>query len=303
MIDFKRVSVEDKEKYWAYLNDGNERGCEYSFANLYMWGRQRGAIVENHLVLFSQYDRRSVYPFPVGKGDKKAVLDAIIKDADERGITCRFTGLGETEKEILEKLYPNKFHFQCDRNFFDYVYDINDLADLKGRKFHSKKNHYNRFCETRPNRRIEKINTDNLPRVQMMTEEWYRDKLMDSPNSDFEMEQIAITKAFKHYDELGMEGIAIFDGDDVLAMTIGSFTSNDTIDVHFEKAKKGIDGAYAAINCEFARYLREKYPQLLYLNREDDMGIEGLRKAKESYRPHHMVEKCWARKLEDGYEY
>ncbi len=303
MIEFKRVSVEDKEKYMEYLNDGKERGCEYTFANLYIWGRQRAAIVENHLVLFSQYDRRSVYPLPVGNGDKKAVLDELIADATERGITCRFTGVTDSEKELLESLYPDKFHFQCDRNFFDYVYDINDLSDLRGRKFHSKKNHYNRFCEMYPNSRIEELCEANLPKVKEMVEEWYRDKRADNPASDFEMEEIAIAKAFKHYSELGMEGIAIIDGDTVLAMTMGSFNSSNTIDVHFEKAKFGIDGAYAAINCEFARYLRDKYPQVLYLNREDDMGLEGLRKAKESYRPHHMIEKYWARKLEDGYEY
>ncbi len=271
--------------------------------NLYIWGRQRAAEVEGHLVLFSQYDRRSVYPFPVGHGDKRAVLDALIADAEERGITCRFTGLTDREKDIIESLYPDKFHVQCDRNFSDYVYDINDLADLKGRKFHSKKNHCNRFWQTYPDSRIEEINVDNIDKTEAMVYEWYEDKLKDNPKSDFDMERVAIAKAFRYYRELEMDGIVLFVGDEPVAMTMGSFTSENTIDVHFEKAKMGIDGAYAVINCEFAKHLREKYPHLEFLNREEDMGIEGLRKAKESYRPHHMVEKCWARKTEEGYEY
>ena len=86
-------------------------------------------------------------------------------------------------------------------------------------------------------------------------------------------------------------------------MTMGSRLSKDTFDIHFEKAVEGVDGAYPAINQGFAKYLRDKYPEVQYLNREDDLGLEGLRKAKLSYCPDHLVEKCWARMLEDGYEY
>lgn len=303
MIDFNRITLDKKEEYEKYLFDGNERGCEYTFANLYMWGRQSSAVICDHLVLFSQYNRRSVYPFPVGYGDKKAVIDAIIADSRERGIPCRFTGLTEREKNILEELYPGRFSFHCDRDFFDYVYDINELAELKGRRFHSKKNHYNKFVANYPDYRVEEINNANIGKAIDMVNEWYEDRLQEVPDSDFQMEQIAIKKAFANFDELGMEGLIMYIGDEVVAMTLGSFTSENTIDVHFEKARRDVDGAYAVINREFANHIRNKYPQVMYLNREDDMGIEGLRKAKESYRPHHMVEKCWAHLLEEGYEY
>jgi len=86
-------------------------------------------------------------------------------------------------------------------------------------------------------------------------------------------------------------------------MTMGSALNADTFDIHFEKALDIADGAYAAINQGFAAYLREKYPHLRWLNREDDLGLEGLRKAKLSYYPDHMVEKHWACLLEDGYDY
>ena len=93
------------------------------------------------------------------------------------------------------------------------------------------------------------------------------------------------------------------DGGEVVAVTLGSRMTEDTVDVHFEKALSYVDGAYTAINCEFARYIRGKYPEVRFLNREEDMGLEGLRKAKESYLPHHMMEKCWAHLLEEGYDY
>ena len=303
MIDFKPITKDKKEEFEQCLFDGNERGCEYSFANLYMWGRQRGEIIDGYLVLFSQYNRRTVYPFPVGNGDIKPVLDAVIADSKERGIPCRFTGMTAREKAILEELYPDKFSYHCDRDFFDYVYDINDLAELKGRKYHSKKNHFNRFVTAYPDYRVEPISDENIDEVREMVDKWYVDRLAEAPDSDFQMEQVAIEKAIKSYKELGMEGLALYIGDKMVAMTLASRMSYNTFDVHFEKAVRGIDGAYAVINCEFARYIRDKYPEIEFLNREDDMGIEGLRKAKEGYRPHHMVEKCWAHLSEDGYDY
>lgn len=303
MIDFKPITKDKKEEFEQCLFDGNERGCEYSFANLYMWGRQRGEIIDGYLVLFSQYNRRTVYPFPVGHGDIKHVLDTVIADSKERGIPCRFTGMTAREKAVLEELYPDKFSYHCDRDFFDYVYDINDLAELKGRKYHSKKNHFNRFVTAYPDYRVEPISDENIDEVRKMVDKWYVDRLAEAPDSDFQMEQVAIEKAIKSYKELGMEGLALYIGDKMVAMTLASRMSYNTFDVHFEKAVRGIDGAYAVINCEFARYIRDKYPEIEFLNREDDMGIEGLRKAKEGYRPHHMVEKCWAHLSEDGYDY
>ena len=122
------------------------------------------------------------------------------------------------------------------------------------------------------------------------------------PLADFQMEQAAICKAFDHCHELGLEGMLLRCNGEAVAMTLGSRLNEDTFDIHFEKALD-IDGAYPAINNGFAKYLREKYPEVRFLNREDDMGIEGLRKAKLSYNPHHMVEKGWAHLREDGYDY
>ena len=100
-------------------------------------------------------------------------------------------------------------------------------------------------------------------------------------------------------EELGLEGLVLMENGQALAMTMGSILSPDTFDIHFDKALDGVDGAYAAINQSFAQYLQEKYPQIRYLNREDDLGIDGLRKAKLSYHPDHLVTKYWARLWEE----
>ena len=303
MIDFHPVTIEDKPLYEKLMSRENERGCEFTFANLYLWGRQSAALLHGHIVLFSQFDRRSVYPYPIGDDDKQPVLDAIIEDAKARGIPCRITGLGTTARQVLEELYPNRFRFHCDEGSFDYVYSIDDLADLGGKKYHAKRNHLNRFREAFPNYTTEPICRKNLSAAKQMTENWYKKRLEENPNGDFHMERAALEKAFSHFSELGMEGLLLRNGEDVLAVTLGSRMSNDTFDVHFEKARADVQGAYTAINREFACYIRSKYPDVRFLNREEDMGLEGLRKAKLSYYPHHRVEKCWGCLLEDGYDY
>ena len=303
MIDFKPLKLEQKPLIDQYLNTAAERGCEYSFVNLYLWGRQKVAIFHDHLVGFSQFDRKSVYLFPVGAGDKRAVLDAIIEDARERGIPCRIVGLLREDCAELEALCPGKFHYHFDRNSFDYVYDINDLADLKGRKFQRKRNHLNRFREQNPQHRLEPITQENLPEVVELVERWYELRLQENPHGDYHMERAALEKALEQRQALELEGLLLYVGDTPVAMTMGSRINQSTFDIHFEKALDIADGAYAAINNGFARHLREKYPMLRFLNREDDMGIEGLRKAKLSYNPDHMVEKSWACLLEEGYAY
>jgi len=290
-IDFTAFTPNDKALYEKFLFEETDRGCEFSFANLYLWGRQKFALVNNHIVLISRFDKRITYPYPLGKGDKKAVLDSIIADAKARGITCRMTGLSESAKHTLEALYPGRFRFCADEGTFDYVYAIDDLADLKGKKYHGKRNHLNRFYEAYPDYTVKPIGDDNAAEVRRMLENWYRIRTADNADADYSHEQDALDKALRDYRRLKMEGLVLYGGGELLAFTLASRLTHDTLDVHFEKARADVQGAYTAINCEFAKYIRSKYPQIKWLDREEDMGLEGLRKAKQSYRPHHMIKK------------
>ena len=125
-------------------------------------------------------------------------------------------------------------------------------------------------------------------------QEWYAHREQTDPAGDYLMEKVALTKALDRYESLGMESLVLLADGKALALTMGSFLSHHTVDVHFEKAREDADGAYPVINMEFARYLRAKYPDLQWLNREDDLGLEGLRKAKLSYYPDMMLEKFTA---------
>jgi len=300
-IPFRLLSLEDKPLYDGYLASESGLGCEYSFANRYLWGKQQIAVIHGQLLIFSEFGSHMMYAYPLGTGDKAPALEAIVADAKARGIVCRITGIPPKEKCVLERLYPEEVRFRYDEGTFDYVYDVNDLADLKGKKFHGKRNHLNRFSEEHPNHKIEPLCRENLALARSLVKDWYSARASENSNS-YRLEIDAIEKAFLYQDQLALEGLLLTENGTALALTIGSRLSHDTFDVQFEKARAEVNGAYTAINCAFARYIREKYPEVRFLDREEDMGIEGLRKAKRSYRPHHMVEKYQAYLLEHTYD-
>ena len=301
MIKFEKLNPANKAAFDAFLLHCGQRGCEYNFANLYLWGRQKAAFLGENLVFFSQFNQRSVYLFPVCHGALQDAIDAIIHDARARGIPCRLTGLTHEDCDAVEALYPGKFHFHHDRNSFDYIYNIEDLATLKGKKFQKKRNHLNKFKQLHPDFRVLPLTDENTPQVRELLQQWYQTRLEADPSADFYMEQVAITLALQHRQALDMEGLVLMDGDRLLAMTLGSYLADNTFDVQFEKAID--ESAYVAMCSGFAAHLMAKYPQLQFLNREDDLGIEGLRKSKLAYNPVMLIEKHWACLTEDGCEY
>lgn len=303
MIEFRPIELDDKISYNNCLYQGTPKGCEFSFGNLFMWGSQDIAFLDNHAVLYAEIDNRCFYPFPIGSGSKKKVLDTIFADAKERNVCVCLTGLNEINKATLQSLYPNQFYFHSDRSSFDYVYDINDLADLKGRKLHRKRNHLKHFKKNHPDYVVTPITMENMERVRTFVADWYKLKLEENPDGDYHNEQAALEKVFTHYDHLEMEGLLLEENGEVLAFTMASQMYPDTFDVHFEKARGDIDGAYTTINSEFANYIRNKYPHIRYLDREEDMGIPGLRKAKQSYFPHHLIKKYRAIPLRISFDF
>lgn len=289
MINFKKLDLTEKQLYIDILDDGVERGCGHTYQSLYIWGDSKCAIINNHAVFFSCFDR-CFYPFPVGRGDKEAVIEEIIKDAKERNIPCLLTALNDEDERTLRELFFDRFIIKETRGAWDYVYDINDLADLPGKKYHKKRNHLNNFYKEYPNYIVKEITDKDVDALKQMADKWFSEKSKVS-QEDFTLEKQALSRAFDNYSELGFEGFYIEHDGEIIAFTFASQKTADTFDVHFEKALSSHQKAYPAINNEFAKYIRNKYPTIKYLNREEDMGIEGLRKAKESYYPHHMVKR------------
>ena len=299
MIPFERLDLTHKAEYDALLRHGAHRGCAFSFASLYLWGRQCAARVDDALLLFSHFHGKTMYPYPAGAQIGPETIALLMADAKERGIPLRLTGLNTQDVEDLESWYPGQFRFHCGRDGHEYVYAIDDLADLKGKKYQPKRNHINRFLSEHPDTVIRPLSSETLSDAVALADLWYQRR---TPEEDAGMERVALQRAFDHWQELGLEGLVMYVGNQVVAMTMGSLLDNETVDVHFEKADLDFPGAYAVINRAFARYIREKHPGVRFLNREEDMGLEGLRKAKLSYYPHHMVEKCWAHLMTEEFD-
>lgn len=300
MIDFRTPQPSDKAWVDALLAQADYRGCDYNFTNLFVWSRAYGqeiAQVNGFLVTHLCGRMGCSYMYPAGSGDLAAAIDILAREADERRQPLRLVCLTTRQMEELDRLMPGRFAYEADRDGFDYLYDIDRLADLTGKKLHAKRNHINRFMDNNPSWVYEEITPQTLPECLEMDKEWYRRSMVRegaAEERDLGDEGIALRTAMDHYHALGLEGGLIRVYGEVVAFTMGDRLNSDTYDVHFEKAYGELQGAYAMINREFARWVRAKHPNVRYLNREDDMGVEGLRKAKESYYPDRMVEKYLA---------
>lgn len=295
MLNFREITLADRELLHPYLSAAAGHGSEYSFATLFFWGYQRVAFLGQTPLFLSCFGGRCSYPLPFSN---LSLVELLREDAREREIPCRIFGLTAQECEALEEKYPAQFTFKSVRDSFDYVYDIDRLADLRGKKLQAKRNHCNHFEAAYPDYRIVPLTLDLLDDCRAFTEQWYATHLENGADMDYAGERRAISRAFDNFAALHMEGVAVIAEGRMVAFSMGNRIREDTFDVNFEKARADINGAYPIVNREFARRIRERYPAVRFLNREDDMGIEGLRRAKESYSPDILLEKFVAEAVE-----
>lgn len=297
MIEFKSPTPADRGWVLPLVEASGSMGSESNFNNMYLWHRMYGqelARLGDRLLVRVKGEGGHRYLFPYGSGELLPALEELAEDAAAHGGKLHFICLSREQKAQLEEVWPGKFEYDCawDRDSWDYVYDVNKLADLAGKKLHSKRNHIHRFDEQFPDWMAEPITDENVSDCVAMEKEWAAARDHDDTLSE---ETISILEALYLRDELGLEGVLIRAGGRVVAFSMGSFTNPECFDVHYEKAFGEIQGAYAVVNREMARMIRTRYPQVKWFNREDDLGLEGLRKAKLSYYPELLLEKCSAR--------
>lgn len=287
MLNFSPITLADRPWIHEIFFAAGRPGCEYSFANLLFWTGKYGGVarVGDFLCQESCYGGKCSYFFPAGAGDPAPVLEALRRDAEEKNVPFILRGVTLADKEVLEALYPGKFRFTELRNTWDYVYPTEKLANLTGKKLQSKRNHINRFVENHPQWHTVMLTADNLSLLDPLLSHWYESHEGESLTA----EHHALDLALSHFDQLEMVGLALHDGEKIVAFSMGNRIGPETFDVNFEKAYADIQGAYPTINREFARMVAEKFPDVRWLNREDDMGLAGLRKAKESYYPDLLV--------------
>ena len=287
MLSFRPITIEDRPILHQFMWGAKGHGSEYSFANLFFWGEQQICTQFDTPLILSRFGNWTAYLYP--RTPEYTV--ALMEDAAERDIPFRYWGMTLEETETLEAYFPDTFRIRSSRDSFDYVYDIERLCTISGKKLQSKRNHCNRFEQDHPEYQVLPLTDELLTRCQAFTERWYEEHAHLHDPADYDREKTAIARAFAHFHAMEMEGIALVCDLGLVGFSMGNRIREDMFDVNYEKALAAVNGAYPMVNREFARYLHEKYPAVQFLNREDDMGIPGLRKAKESYYPDILLEK------------
>ncbi|MGN1001492.1 MAG: DUF2156 domain-containing protein [Oscillospiraceae bacterium] len=294
MLSFHPLTLADKPWIDKHVQEEDSRSADFNFGNMYLWdGRYRQLVADSYhrLVILSCAGDTPIYPFPIGGGDIRPVVGEMRDYARAKGFPFVIRGLERDDVDKLEALFPGKFRFTADRDYFDYLYSAEKLATLSGKKLHGKRNHIHRFEEAhqwafRP------LTEELFPDCLALLDRW---AAAEEPDAHIAAERDAIGRAFDHFNALGLMGGALFAEGRLIAFTLGEKISSDTFDVHFEKAEAEIQGAYPMINREFVRYVREQLPEIAYINREDDMGLLNLRQSKLSYYPDILLEKFTAR--------
>jgi len=290
MLEFKPLLLEDNAFLETYLKPYSFKTCEYSFTSLFIW--RKGCDVKyttyKNVLIIIKMDFNKNYHFmqPIGytKDNLKEILEIMIQYKEENNFLYLFKDLEDSFIKEFREIYPDSFEINEDIDNFDYIYESSKLITLSGKKLHGKKNHYNNFIKNNEYRTTP-INSENICECIMAAREWvYKN---DSKGYLlFELE--AIEELLKNRVSLSFDGMAVYVANKLCAFTIGEKINNEMAIIHIEKADSEINGLYAFINKTF---VETYYSEVPFINREQDLGIEGLRRAKKTYYPFKLEPK------------
>ena len=291
----QKLNCTDKPTFDKFFGSRYCENSGYTFTNFFMWRKMRDyrwALEDDVLYIFSSNEEIFAAWQPIGPQEKmQDAITKILRVAEENRGEKKFMFV-TVEKIFADelKIYPHaKFNITAERDRFDYVYLAQDLINLSGRKFHGKKNHLNAFRKEYPDAKYVSITEKIIPQCRAELNVWYETHKRANPYNPFICyEQAAIHEIFDHFDKFKLKGGAILLNGKVAAFTFGERLNSDTAVIHVEKADQNVRGIYAAINQNFVAH---EWSMMTFINREEDMGLEGLRRAKESYRPIKLIEK------------
>lgn len=317
MIEFEAPELSDRVAVANAVADSGYTGSDASFANIFLLRKKYGTqIALQDGFLFRYYNgqgSRRGYAFPLGTGEPQAALKLIAEDARESGRLLEFCLVDEPRAQILRENFDT-LHFEENRGDSDYIYFAEGLASLAGNQYKKKRNHVSRFNRTYSDYEIRPLTPSNFDDALAVEKSWLKiEKLDDLANPDCECtceceeaawaersedeksrhaEYCAIVEALENFDVLGMKGAVLYVGGVPAGMTMASEIAPGAWDIHFEKVidEYAVNGGYAIINKLFAERLVAAGAK--FINREEDINIEGLRKAKLSYYPQTILDKC-----------
>lgn len=297
--DFQPVTLADQELFRQQYITYPQVHSDNSFANMICWrdfAGYRFARAGESIVLSSTIGGATKFRCPIGPDDP-VLLREVLLLARGFGDSAPFVAFGEVDKARIARTFP-RLPFHPDRDMFDYVYRNGDLSNLPGKKYLTIRHQLNRFRH-RCAYRVEAVSEATLDELQDFLEKWCEWRDCDS-SPVLAHEKVAILVALRHFTTLNLTGLIIRIDGKIGAMSLFEPLNHSTAVVHFEKGLPDCEGIYKAINAEVATILRSDYE---YINRESDLGIEGLREAKMRYHPDHFVPAYVVRKEDIREEY
>lgn len=284
-MNFKEIRLEDKAIMDKFLLNNPYGICDYSFTNIYIWRKTyqtEYAIHKDHLILRAGKEEKS-FLMPLGEGNKEEVIKDMMAQA--KGEPFRIASITPHMKEELEKFMPAEFKITNPDLFCDYIYLSESLITLRGKKLAAKRNHINKFMALY-GENYEYLDIDDglIEECKEMNKKWCKEKDCTKDGSDY----CETMEALNNFTPLGLKGGALRVNGEIVAFTLGQPVNSETFNVCIEKALTHVEGAYTMINREFAARNASEFK---FINREEDMGVEGLKKAKLSYNPYLILEK------------
>lgn len=291
-IDFHPLTLADKQLIQERVRPTECRNCDLNFVNLVSWQflYETEVALHHDMLLFRfKADGHRAYQAPVGEGNWKAVITDMIADCEASGSPFLMLGVTENSFNRLESAMPGYFYATCDRSYTDYIYARESLATLAGKKLQPKRNFANRFEAAHPSYEFLPLTPEMIPECRTLEQRWTAAKKgKNEGRLSHEAETRSLDAVFSQWSEIGASGGVIRIEGRIVAFTYGAPVNYDTFDICAEKADPETEGAYAVINRDFVRHLPENF---IHINREEDLGIEGLRKAKLSYHPEFLLHK------------
>ncbi len=294
IINFKCLSLDDKDVIEGYVDKESLESYEYLFSSLYMWRKLNNVkytIINDALIIEKNEEGKGTFyaqPMKYSKENLTELVDALIER--NTGYTDReylFGDVDESFVEDLKKYTDFKFDITEDIDDSEYVYSTNDLIELRGKKYHGKKNHVNSF-EKSYEYEVMTINNENVIKDCLELLHKWHEEVAVTVDKEMLMEIDAIKDLFRELHLFDLKSIAIYVNGELAGFSVGEKVNDRMSVIHVERGEIAFKGIYAFLNRKF---LMESFSDTEFVNRQEDTGNEGLRKAKESYHPVKMVKK------------
>ena len=294
---FKDIDINSKSELEPYFKLVDYEASEYCFSTIYTWRHlfnTKYYIENDFAIILLEYEKNVFSMIPLCKKDKLLyVIDFALNYIKNEYKRIQLKGINQEIADIIKINYKEKFIYEKERDLFEYIYDAESLRTLSGRKNKKKRNHVNTFLNLYKNRYEYKLlEKENFEECLELIDRWEQNKenIESSGHKELDEEILSIKEVFENYEKLkdNVKIAGVYIDNKLEAFTIGEKINENIALIHIEKANQNIKGLYQYINQQF---LLNEFPNVKYVNREEDLGLDGLREAKLSYHPCKFIEK------------